>query len=308
MPRTRWNPIHYEPKTILGTTNSIVNIIENDCDVPWSVMVELAKETSGLVLQMLLVPSPEEIVEEFLTAKYGPNKRNRFRRHDKSRRSPTRGGKLRRAASEVFDVDGGVAKRLAALGGATGRKVGPKQYFFWTAFDLAERGAFYWMLYDAFKDWVFLWNSSMVESIYCNHPIDIAGRWELPFGHYGATAGLLHVPPAINEYSHGFLSWTANHVNFVVDSSMSVWYWQSWQNFGTGTWAVHSEIRGRDDAGNITLDYEQDSTLEPGQTVSHSTFKTSPKVKTLSLNSWTPNFSLDVWHQWAVQVHASSLT
>lgn len=162
------------------TGNHIVDLWENDCDAPWHAYITTAIPAAGSSLWMLLVPQPDEILEEFLDPSDSRKKGGRRRRGRETRRTLGRAGRMRRWISDATNTNSMIADKIPGRRIVRARRVGRTEYAFWSTLNIAERGLWYWLLMDAGQNFVAEWSSGIMDSRYCNKKMDLWGRYEPP--------------------------------------------------------------------------------------------------------------------------------
>lgn len=185
----------------LGTLNKVEEIIENPCDGDWWVYVKTAVPAAGNALWMLLIPSPDEILEEYLD----PSKtRGRAKRgfQGQWRRFTTGGGGKGRGRRGGFpDPDGIVAEWLPGRQLFAGRRISALEHIFWTTLNTADRIAWYWLLIDVTSDFIYEWHSGIMESSCEEEPQPAAGYWSRSAGALPELGG---APPSFGYWTEAY--------------------------------------------------------------------------------------------------------
>ena len=158
--------------SIQNTINTIEEIWEMDCEGDWVLYVKTALVGVGSGLYLLLTPSLDEVLENYLEPKPGRRKgdgagnrgRDRLPVHPGQRRVFFRGG--------FPDIDQAIASMLPGRNVFAGRQVGPGEWLFWTSINTADRIAWYWLLAEATETFATKWISGLAESGRCSQLAD----------------------------------------------------------------------------------------------------------------------------------------
>lgn len=147
--------------------NAIERIEEFDCGGQWWVYARTALPAVGAAIWLLLTPSPEEVLENYLNPKNG---RGGSRRGRRARRRWRAGGSGRRRlyfGNLIPDIDEEIARRIPGGRLVRGRRVGPGEWLFWTGIDAVDRVLWYWLLWEASQEFLTTWQSELLESGAC---------------------------------------------------------------------------------------------------------------------------------------------
>jgi hypothetical protein len=160
----------YKPKEVPGfwqSLNVITNLVESTCIGKWHVFIETAVPATGAALFLLIIPSPAEILEEYLHP--GPRRhglKGRPKRNDRWKEGKT--GKLRKAlAKGIPDVDELIAERIPGRDIFKGRQAGSLERWVWFGIDILDRIGWYWLLFEAADTLITKWASGIMESRFC---------------------------------------------------------------------------------------------------------------------------------------------
>lgn len=173
------------PPGIIDRVSYVVNFAEDPCEAPWTVYAELALPALGEALLALFVPSPDEIIENYL-APAGMRSKGKFRRG-----KGAKGGRIRRLGF-VPDIDELIADRLPARQMVSARGVGKGVKYLWVVHGAMERILWYWMLIDVSTAFAYQWTSAVSKSEMCS--LDLSGAalvtkeffsFQLPFAWTG---------------------------------------------------------------------------------------------------------------------------
>lgn len=154
----------------LGSLNRIVTLSQVTCEDRWSVMVTTALPALGKALYVLLVPSPDEILEEYLH----PRTRRGQGKHPG--KANTQRGRGRTGLDRVLpraiipDIDSAIAQLIPGREIFAGRTAGGLEKWIWTGIDVIDRGLWYWLLLDIGENFVHYWASNIMESRFCTNP------------------------------------------------------------------------------------------------------------------------------------------
>lgn len=171
--------------------NSVDFLIENPCKAEWDIYLETGLKAAKKVILILLIPSSDEILEEYLHPKIDKD-RKLGAHHDDPRRRGAPGGKNRRAwQAGIPDVDSLIAKRLPGASFFEGRNAGLLERFLWLGIDVADRVAWWFLCASLVNDFTYEWASGVMESKFCSADWDAwaGGTW-LPSGPLGNSAAV----------------------------------------------------------------------------------------------------------------------
>lgn len=147
--------------------NRVEFIVENPCNAPWTVYLETFFPAAGQALLILLIPSPEEILENYLQPKPGRGPHRRGSRDDPRRRRHP-GGFLRRAWRRgIPDVDDLISDRIPGRSWFESRTPRGIEKLFWRTIDLTDRVFWYWLVADVVDTFTYTWSSGIMESKFC---------------------------------------------------------------------------------------------------------------------------------------------
>jgi hypothetical protein len=147
--------------------NAIAEIREFDCGGEWAVYVRTALPSVAAALWLLLVPSLDEILEEYLNPKQGRGGSRRGRRAERRWRMGNRGQRRLFFSNFLPDIDEEIAKRLPGGDAVRGRRIGPGEWLFWTAIDVADRIAWQYLIWEASQTFLTTWQSELMEANEC---------------------------------------------------------------------------------------------------------------------------------------------
>lgn len=161
------------------TLNRIDFLVENPCGATWDVYVETAIPAAGEMVLVLLTPTPEEIVEEFLHPAYKKkdSKRRKGKSAQRRRTRPRIGsGAIGQKAAQfgrffrkaLPDVDEQIAKRVPGRAFFGKRTAIAGEQWIWQGIDILDRFAFWWLLLDVTEDFIYTWSSGIMESRFCS--------------------------------------------------------------------------------------------------------------------------------------------
>ena len=158
--------------SIISSANAIVDVWEIDCEGQWILYVKTATIAAGAALYLLLTPSCEEVLENYLSPKPGRRHGRRGQRGDRNRRPITTGPVRLFFNPPIPDIDNAIADAIPGRDIIGGRRIGPGEHIFWTGIDLADRFLWYWLLIEATETFATRWMSEIVESGKCKVPND----------------------------------------------------------------------------------------------------------------------------------------
>lgn len=259
----------YADRTWRQTLNRIEFLVENPCEANFAVYAETFLPAAGNAILVLLTPTPEEILEEYLDPKAGRKKpRRKFR--GKPRRMRARGRFHRRRWPGGFpDPDGSIAKRIPGASFFNGRKGTLPEQIFWRGINVADRFLWYWLVIDVTDDLIYNWSSGIMESRFCQAGIDCSWDAEvkpelLPSTGSNIRCQDMHVITAKNAECAGDVYQPS------IGSANVFFYCEAvYQNVGDqpGENWFHFQVTEADGTEAIVAGQ---NTIEPGQTVTES--------------------------------------
>lgn len=159
--------------------NAIQRVRHFDCEGEWVLYVQTALPAAAAALWLLLVPSIDEILENYLNPKSGRGGNRRGRRSRRRWQRTAPGARRLFWSRGIPDVDESIARWLPGGEAIRGRRVGPGERIFWTGIDVADRVLWYWLLTEAFDTFATTWQSEIQESGRCQTalPSRLAFSW-----------------------------------------------------------------------------------------------------------------------------------
>ena len=166
--------------TLVNTYNAIVDIWEINCQGSWILYVKTGLTASGAALYLLLTPTFEEVLENYLEPKPGRLGGRRGRPDDRKRRRTATGRTRVYYKPGIPDIDTEVASWLPGADLLSGRAVGPGEYLFWTTLNVVDRVLWQFLLIEATETFFTRWVSGMMQSGECTFPNDGTCQAETP--------------------------------------------------------------------------------------------------------------------------------
>lgn len=183
--------------------NQVKRLLSAPCNGKWSLAVELALPAIGEGLAVLLVPDPQQILQNYLRPKGGRGgtrflapltRRSTF---SASRR------KYRTFGGGFPDVDQMIGDSLPGRGFFGGRSAGGLEKWFWTGLEFSDLVGWYWLLTSVATNGLNTWSSNIFHSLVCHSTSSLAGSWK----HNYSSGGIL--PP----WQTGFEPWLHEEKN-----------------------------------------------------------------------------------------------
>lgn len=153
------------------TYNIITDVVSTDCEDKWWVVVSTALPAAGDALWLLLVPSPGEVLENYLSPAPGKKGGKSGRGGRGTERRDSKNGKRRRRWPGIPDVDNLIADQLPGRDAVAGRNVGAAQRWLFSSIEATDRALWYYLLLDVGKTFFTSWSSGMLEARFCSKPI-----------------------------------------------------------------------------------------------------------------------------------------
>ena len=143
---------------------------QTPCEDKWSVLIETALPAAGDALWLLLVPSPAEVLENYLQPYPTKNGRRRTRSSDPDGRRNSKSGRVRRAWPAIPDVDEMVANMIPGAQAVKGRPAGAPTRWLFKGIDIADGVSWSFMLMDLTSDFFANWTSNIMQARFCEAP------------------------------------------------------------------------------------------------------------------------------------------
>ena len=150
--------------------NEITNITHTPCEDKWTVIIETALPAAGDAMYLLLTPSPEEILENYLQPYPSKTSRRGAKGDRANKRKRSRSGKVRRSWPSVPDVDSWAAAIIPGAEMVKGRKAGAPTRWAFDAIDRLDRILWWFLIIDVTKTFFNVWSSGMREARFCSQP------------------------------------------------------------------------------------------------------------------------------------------
>lgn len=191
---------------IVNTANAIVDVWEIDCEGDWILYVKTATTAFGAALWLLLTPSFEEILENYLSPKPGRRHGRRGQRGDRERRLNRFGQRRLYFNPPIPDIDHAIANRIPGRDLIGSRRVGPGEHLFWSGIDVADRFLWYWLLIEASETFATTWMSEIVESGKCKALNDASCQIKVEPRPFGGPKFLWQSQAQFDSYFHEGMS------------------------------------------------------------------------------------------------------
>lgn len=150
--------------------NEITSMTHTPCEDKWTVIIETALPAAGDAMYLLLTPSPEEILENYLQPYPSKTSRRGAKGDRANKRKPSRSGKVRRSWPSVPDVDSWAAAIIPGAEMVKGRKAGAPTRWAFDAIDRLDRVLWWFLIIDVTKTFFNVWSSGMREARFCSEP------------------------------------------------------------------------------------------------------------------------------------------
>ena len=181
---------------------AIKQLIESPCHDKWSVLIKTALPAAANGIFILLTPTPEEVLEEYLHPKVG-RRRGRFRGGGTRRRWDGRAAGWRRAFEKGCpDVDEVIAHRLPGREIFAGRTAHGLERAFWLGIDVLDRLLWRWLLYEIGEQGTIIWASNIMESRFCSRAYRSVLVWDIPHDLLSGSGAW---------YNPSLVSWISRH-------------------------------------------------------------------------------------------------
>ena len=152
---------------ITNITQSVQNIFEMDCGGEWVVYVNTGTKAVGKALWLLVTPSLDEILENYLNPKPGRRKGRRGQRGERTRKPGKGLGARLFWRPPIPDVDEAIAKLIPGGKIVRARPLLPGEWLFWTGIEIADNILLYWLLVEATETFTVTWMSELMKSGKC---------------------------------------------------------------------------------------------------------------------------------------------
>lgn len=151
--------------------NQITRILQTPCEDKWKVIVWTALPAMGAALWLLMVPQPDQILENYLDPKAARKESRRRVRGAQKRRDTSKSGKKRRRGIGFPDVDSMIAAGLPGYEAMQGRDAGKGQVWTFDAINRVDRVLWWWLIADVTETFFTTWASGMQEARFCSAPV-----------------------------------------------------------------------------------------------------------------------------------------
>lgn len=218
--------------------NQIVRFIEDPCEAPWIVYLELAKEPAKKALLAWFTFGLADVMRGYFRPKGV-----RGRRHGRGRgKGGARAGPIRRGLSRIpgigDDVGNFIGKRLPGAHKLNQRQVSQGVKNLWFIDGVLQRGLWWWLVVGLTTDFLFEWTSLLQQSEFCQRS-NQKGLYAT-----GVTGGALAIQGwvpqlgmALNR-NHGGATWFGSGASLGA-GNWTIIYSQQLVQFGNPGASVH---------------------------------------------------------------------
>jgi len=134
--------------------NGIVYLLENRCEDPWTVYLELAFPALGKAIITLLSFGMDDVIRGY----FRPSKGLRGLRHGRKGR---KGGRPRGGIPEIGEM---IGEKLPGRETFKQRTVSQGVKYLWVIDGIIQRGLWYWLVFDILNTFFYDWASAIFES------------------------------------------------------------------------------------------------------------------------------------------------
>lgn len=153
---------------IIDRVNGVVSFLEENCHPPLTVYAETALPALGMGLMMLVVPSPDEILEEFIQPA-GLRSFGRWGRRTEQITEARRARSLGQRATDIIpDIDELIAHRIPGYRRIAYRPISNGVRHLWRIYDTIEQASYRWLIFDAVTVTAYAWAENLRESEPCS--------------------------------------------------------------------------------------------------------------------------------------------
>lgn len=170
--RQGWNDLRDTFGAGVMLINSITRIVQSPCRDKWRVLVETALPAAGDALWLLIVPSPGEILENYLEPGGRGGGKRRTNDSDPRDRRRANSGRLLRSWPGFPDVDRMIADLIPGRDAARGRNAGAPTRWLFDAINRADRVGWWFLVLDATDTFITSWTSGLMEARFCTEDFD----------------------------------------------------------------------------------------------------------------------------------------
>lgn len=153
--------------------NQVTKVIETPCEDKWDVLLETALPAAGSALWLLLVPRPQEMLENYLSPKNMRGAGRGAADAKEARRRKGASGRIRRRWPRIPNPDRLIADRLPGAQAVQGRDVGAGQRWLFQGIDIADRVLWHFLVLDVTQEFFTKWSSGIMESRFCSKPLEL---------------------------------------------------------------------------------------------------------------------------------------
>jgi hypothetical protein len=216
--QSAWDKLRETYESGQMAMNAIDFLFDTPCENKWQIVLETALPAAGAALYVLLVPSPKEVLENYLEPKSLRKGHRGSRDIHETRRKETKSHRRRRFWPRIPDVDHLVANALPAREAVAGRQAGRPTRWIFDAIDVADRVSWYWMLADIGEDFFIKWTSNIMEARFCSKPIRHLMQIEQVENYQFPPTQLIRPPDPI-IHTQRLMTWSPGGVFQMVDES-----------------------------------------------------------------------------------------
>lgn len=193
--------------TFIDKVNGIVRFIEDPCDAPWLLYIELARKPFGKMVLTLLTFGLLDVIRAY----FRPKGLRSGRKGRGRRRPPPRPGSLRRILGKIpglgQDTGEMVGKWLPGGERVRGRQVSQGVKFFWLVDGVLQRLLWYWLIIDVTATFFYEWTSLIQQSEFCAAQAPFRLRATGTGGGIAAIAGWESIVAPTITSSTGHIGW-----------------------------------------------------------------------------------------------------
>ena len=157
-----------------GSMNRLIRTVRGPCGKGWWMIVETALPAAGDALWAFVVPSPSQVLENYLRPDHGGKFRRGYQEHEARDRADSRSGRKRRRFRGIPDVDEVTADALPGAAAIKGRNTGKLTEWAFRGIAVNDAAGLSLMIADATATFYSEWSSGLMpQGRFCDKSFNV---------------------------------------------------------------------------------------------------------------------------------------
>jgi len=157
-----------------GSMNRLIRTVRGPCGKGWWMIVETALPAAGDALWAFVVPSPSQVLENYLRPDHGGKFRRGYQEHEARDRADSRSGRKRRRFRGIPDVDEVTADALPGAAAIRGRNTGKLTEWAFRGIAVNDAAGLSMMIADATDTFYSEWTSGLMpQGRFCDKSFNV---------------------------------------------------------------------------------------------------------------------------------------